>query len=98
MPASSAILLALAVGALPAQEPTHAMQLKPCPSTPNCVSTQAIDSSKRMGPIPFEGSAAKAHATLMLVLRQPRVEVVESTFAEDVTKGFGGFVWKHCRL
>jgi uncharacterized protein (DUF1499 family) len=29
-------------------------QLKPCPESPNCVSTQTQQKSKRMDPIPFE--------------------------------------------
>lgn len=78
MRASGAILLALSAGALPAQEPAHMMQLKPCPSTPNCVSTQASDASKRMDPISFSGPPAAAQATLLAILQAPRVEVTES--------------------
>jgi uncharacterized protein (DUF1499 family) len=74
-----ALLLALSLGAADADAPEVPMQLKPCPSTPNCVSTQAVDSSKRMDPIAFAGSPAEAHATLLRVLDQPRVAVAEST-------------------
>jgi len=31
--------------------------LAPCPNSPNCVSTEADDPSKRMEPIPFTGPA-----------------------------------------
>lgn len=35
-------------------------RLAKCPPSPNCVSTQAEDESKRMPAIPFEGTAAQA--------------------------------------
>lgn len=31
-------------------------RLAPCPSSPNCVSTEASDETQRMEPIPFRGS------------------------------------------
>ena len=55
------------------------MQLEPCPSTPNCVSTQATDAAKRMDPIAYRGSADDARATLLRVLDRSRIEIVEST-------------------
>jgi uncharacterized protein (DUF1499 family) len=35
-------------------------RLAPCPSTPNCVSTQAADEQHRMAPIPWDGSPEAA--------------------------------------
>lgn len=78
MRTSAAILLALTAAALPAQEPARMTKLKPCPSTPNCVSTQATDASKRMDPISFSGPPAEAQAKLLAILQKPRVEVTES--------------------
>ena len=54
------------------------MQLKSCPSTPNCVSSQSTDPAKRMDPIAYSGALDDAHATLLRVLDRSRVEVVES--------------------
>jgi uncharacterized protein (DUF1499 family) len=73
---SAALLLALSLGA---SATSQSMQLKPCPKTPNCVSTQASNPDKQMDPIRYEGSLASARSTLLQILAQPRVEIVEST-------------------
>ncbi len=59
--------------------PQKPMQLAPCPSTPNCVSTQSADPAKRMDPIAYTGSVDDARATLLRILDRPRVEIVAST-------------------
>ncbi|MFL6197454.1 MAG: DUF1499 domain-containing protein [Thermoanaerobaculia bacterium] len=53
-------------------------RLKPCPRTPNCVSTQAPPgSSKHMDPIPYSGSLDQARAQLLTVLKlRPRTRIV----------------------
>lgn len=52
-------------------------RLAPCPDTPNCVSTQAADPLHKIDPLPFQGTAAEAHARLKAVLAaQPRCRVV----------------------
>ncbi|WP_116108927.1 DUF1499 domain-containing protein [Lewinella sp. IMCC34191] len=43
-------------------------QLKPCPDSPNCVSTQSIQEKKKREPIPFTGSAAEAKEKLKRVV------------------------------
>lgn len=50
--------------------------LRPCPSTPNCVSTEATDARHAMPAIPFRGTAleAQAHA-LQALLQEPRTRV-----------------------
>ncbi len=54
------------------------MTLKPCPDTPNCVSTQATRESQQMEPIPFEGSADDARRRLKTIVESlPRTNVVE---------------------
>ena len=51
-------------------------QLKPCPESPNCVSTQSTQAKKRRDPIPFTGSAAEAIARLKRVVGDlPRTEL-----------------------
>jgi uncharacterized protein (DUF1499 family) len=51
--------------------------LLPCPASPNCVSTDAVDERHAMEAIPFHGSAADAqrHAREAL-LREPRTRIV----------------------
>lgn len=50
------------------------------PSTPNCVSTQAVDRSHWISPITYEGSADDAMAALrQIVSEQDNVTVVEQT-------------------
>lgn len=52
--------------------------LRPCPPTPNCVSTEAADRRHAMEPLPFaatpEEARARARAAL---LAEPRVTLVE---------------------
>ncbi len=45
-----------------------AMTLKPCPKSPNCVSTQSTDPKKQRDPIAFIGSAEDAKAKLKRVI------------------------------
>jgi uncharacterized protein (DUF1499 family) len=42
--------------------------LKPCPSSPNCVSSQASDMKHRMEPMPFTGPIEVAQARLRKVI------------------------------
>lgn len=43
-------------------------QLKPCPQSPNCVSTQTDQSDKKRDPIAYTGTTAEARAHLMEVI------------------------------
>ena len=54
-------------------------RLAPCPRTPNCVSTQAPPgSSKKMDPIPYQGTLALARERLLTVLRaMPRTRIMK---------------------
>jgi uncharacterized protein (DUF1499 family) len=55
-------------------------RLAPCPSSPNCVSTQAEDPGHHIDPIPFTGSAADARALLNKALTSlPRTQVITET-------------------
>ena len=49
-------------------------QLAPCPSSPNCVSTQAEQKRKRLPPLPFSGDLQQTKKELILLLeKRPRV-------------------------
>lgn len=51
-------------------------QLRPCPSSPNCVSSQAADPRCRMAPIPFAGTSEAAQVRLRQILKAlPRTEI-----------------------
>ena len=51
--------------------------LQPCPSTPNCVSTEATDPRHAMPPLPFTGPAQAAHARARAaLLAEPRTRIV----------------------
>jgi uncharacterized protein (DUF1499 family) len=54
-------------------------RLKPCPATPNCVSSQAQDASHRVAALRFQGSAQVAFERLKAVLAaMPRMRIVEA--------------------
>jgi uncharacterized protein (DUF1499 family) len=55
-------------------------RLKPCPSSPNCVSSQDDREDKNLPPIRYSGSKDQARSKLLSILRSmKRCEVVEQT-------------------
>ena len=67
-----------------APRPTHLGvtngRLAPCPSSANCVSTQADDAEHRIEPLTFRGLPATALQRLKAVIsRQPRMKIVAET-------------------
>ena len=83
---SLAFVIVLIVGALPmmslfSRKPANLGvtdgRLSDCPSSPNCVSTQAGDADHRMEPIPFTGSSDEAMQRIKdLVAEMPRTKIV----------------------
>ncbi len=65
-----------------------AAELKPCPESPNCVSSQATTEQHRIAPLAYQGEMAAAQARLkQVLLAMPRVELVaESAGALHVTQ------------
>jgi uncharacterized protein (DUF1499 family) len=54
------------------------VMLPPCPSTPNCVSTQATAPTHAIAPISYRGSAAAALARLTSIVdSMPRATITE---------------------
>ncbi len=52
--------------------------LPACPSSPNCVSTQAIDEAHAIAPFPYKKSRAEAKEALKAVVASlPRVKLIE---------------------
>ena len=55
-----------------------AVMLPPCPSTPNCVSTQATSAVHAIAPIAYRGSAEAAMARIVAIVEaMPRARIVE---------------------
>lgn len=83
-----ALLLLLVVSACatenaaaPASKESSTMptSLAPCPSSPNCVSSEAADAKHRIAPLPFSGGPAAAMARLRAVIEaMPRARVVSA--------------------
>ena len=54
-------------------------ELAPCPRTPNCISSQATQSSQRIEPLLFNGPASRAMQGLHTVLETtPQARIIES--------------------
>jgi uncharacterized protein (DUF1499 family) len=52
--------------------------LSPCPSSPNCVSTQAQDESHAIAPLRYQKTRAEAKEALKTIIRTlPRTKLVE---------------------
>ena len=73
--AATLLLCAACAGAPP---PTGAGgELKPCPASPNCVSSRATDQEHQVDPLPLRGSAAEGLAALrQVMLAMPRSRIV----------------------
>lgn len=55
-------------------------RLAPCPSSPNCVSSEATAADQRVEPLRYVGDPSQARARLLGVLnRMVRVRIVQST-------------------
>jgi uncharacterized protein (DUF1499 family) len=79
----AAALLALAMlplaacGGSPGRLAPPGAALQPCPSTPNCVSTEARDARHAMEPLPYTGAPGEAQARARAaLLAEPRTRVV----------------------
>jgi uncharacterized protein (DUF1499 family) len=52
-------------------------RLKPCPDSPNCISSTAAQSSQRMDPLPFSQPSSAVMAQIKkAVLEEPRTQMV----------------------
>lgn len=52
-------------------------KLKPCPDSPNCVSTQSTQAAKKRAPLPFSGDPTEALKQLQAIVEaMPRTKLV----------------------
>jgi uncharacterized protein (DUF1499 family) len=73
--AAAALLLCAACGGAPPATGAGT-GLKPCPSTPNCVSSRESDPARRVDPLPLYGSAAEGLAAVrQVILAMPRSRI-----------------------
>lgn len=78
------LFLALIVWARSSRPPeslgVESGRLAACPDSPNCVSSQASDTSQRVASFAFEGAADEAWADLKaVILASPRTKITNST-------------------
>ena len=75
-----AMLLTGCHGTRPAELGARDGKLSPCPSSPNCVSSQAPDDQHRIAPFPFSGPAKDAMTRLKDIVRSlPRSRLITDT-------------------
>jgi uncharacterized protein (DUF1499 family) len=73
--AAAAVLLCAACAGSPPPAGTGA-ELRPCPSSPNCVSSRATDEAHRVEPLPLRGTAAEGLAAIRAVIAAlPRARI-----------------------
>jgi len=66
-------------GRIPQDIGVKDMKLKPCPSSPNCVSTQAQDETHKIEPYKYTGSLDSAREKIVAIVNSlPRTKIVES--------------------
>jgi len=54
--------------------------LKPCPSSPNCVSTQATVPGQQMAPLPYRGDRIRSRQLILAIVgAMPRTTIVSQT-------------------
>jgi uncharacterized protein (DUF1499 family) len=71
------VLLSACSGTAPSNIGVHNGRLQACPSSPNCVSSQAADSAQQIAALPLTGDLAHSRQRLLTLLAsQPRVRVV----------------------
>ena len=55
-------------------------RLKPCPSSPNCVSTQATVPGQQMTPLPYRGDRIRSRQLILAIVgAMPRTTIVSQT-------------------
>jgi uncharacterized protein (DUF1499 family) len=72
------ILLAACSAGTPTNLGVRDGRLAPCPDSPNCVSSQALDAQWRVEPLPLQGNPRQTQERLVTLLdQQPRARLVE---------------------
>jgi len=90
------LLLAVCTILVPMSVTANAVSLKPCPDSPNCVSSQAADTDQFIEPLRYTGTAESAWNHLIEVLQAAKRTVIteqtESYMHAEVTSLIFHFV------
>ena len=88
--------ITLLAGTPPTNLGVHSGQLAPCPSTPNCVSSQSTDAEHSIEPFSYSSASRKAFADLKTVIQSlNRTKVITETpnyLYTEFTSAIMGFV------
>ena len=88
--------ITLFAGTRPTNLGVQSGQLAPCPSTPNCVSSQSQDAEHSIEPFTYNSSPTKALADLKTVIQSlPRTKIIAQTenyLYAEFTSALMGFV------
>jgi len=68
--------------------------LKPCPNSPNCVSTQAADEKHRMDPIAYSGTHEQARQRLLAVIASMKRARIEEDRGEYIHVVFTSLIFR----
>jgi uncharacterized protein (DUF1499 family) len=69
-------------------------KLLPCPSTPNCVSSQSIDRQHHVDPLKYASSTSEAMADLKGIVQQMKRTVIVSETGNYLHIEFTSAIWK----
>ena len=91
------IALALVVGChgkRPANIGVTEGLLAPCPSTPNCVSTQAGDEQHKINPIPYSGAMTEARDRMTGIVKSMKRTRVVTSADNYIHAEFTSALWR----
>jgi uncharacterized protein (DUF1499 family) len=73
-------ILICCAGAIPPPPPEQSGPLQPCPSSPKCVYTEAVDPDKKMAPLAYRVERVTSQNLIVSILRDiPRATIVART-------------------
>lgn len=71
-------LFTVSFSAISAQSDILTMKLKPCPDSPNCVSSQSDSASHHITPLPYQSSATEAMVQIKkIILALPNSKLIQ---------------------
>ena len=72
------LLISIPLSGFSAEETRSTMKLKPCPDSPNCVSSQSQSASQRISPLPYRSTPEEAMKRIKkIIMELPRNQLVK---------------------
>ncbi len=90
----TASLLVMGCSGSRPNSPKEGAMLAPCPSSPNCVSTEASDAKHRIEPIAYEGSKDAAWTRLLKALKGMKRARIVSSERDSIRVEFMSLLWR----